>query len=377
MCGIFGYSFRERPDSLEAFAALLAVQNDNRGGQGWGIFGPGFCEKGLGRMGGSVKPSQLASHLHLVGHTRFRTVGEVNVKNSHPFRFGSIVGCHNGAIYNWDELEKQDPRGFKVDSHRLIYQIATGKDLKELTGYGAVAYMDDGTPGTIYFAKLTAGGELALVETPQGVAWSSNRTHLENACKVAGWAEKELTFMIVEPGQRHVVRNGEVTREEGGRPFRLSLVGHTPSGGATGRSTTSANAGRTSGGGARAQGTTSGKEARLSKRARRWMRRRAKERERSRTLRTAVRHPIHPGQRLDKAKYAEGWWIGKDHFYSLKSGILYSREGEEVCFDMEQDGQYPSVLAVAELLHEITVSEWPGTDTDAIQEEETQEDAHA
>ena len=62
----------------------------------------------------------------LMGHTRWRTRGsEANSRNNHPIRAGSIIGTHNGTIYNADQLffRFQLPRYAEVDSE-LIFRLA-------------------------------------------------------------------------------------------------------------------------------------------------------------------------------------------------------------------------------------------------------------
>lgn len=44
----------------------------------------------------------------MVGHTRAATQGEpTDNRNNHPFRYGHIIGVHNGHILNWRELVKE------------------------------------------------------------------------------------------------------------------------------------------------------------------------------------------------------------------------------------------------------------------------------
>lgn len=56
----------------------------------------------------------------LIGHNRSATVGGVSLGSAHPFRFGSVVGAHNGTVRNVTALEKELGEEFKVDSQAII-----------------------------------------------------------------------------------------------------------------------------------------------------------------------------------------------------------------------------------------------------------------
>lgn len=75
-----------------------------------------------------------------VGHTRFSTRGRVCDDNSHPFKYGSVIGAHNGII--------DAPNSYTVDSqyaidllnqHNSNYQTA----LEAEYGYWTLAWYDD------------------------------------------------------------------------------------------------------------------------------------------------------------------------------------------------------------------------------------------
>jgi hypothetical protein len=60
----------------------------------------------------------------LVGHCRSKTVGEISVKNAHPFDFpeDGIIGVHNGTLHNHRDLDTYDYN--KVDSEVLYGHMA-------------------------------------------------------------------------------------------------------------------------------------------------------------------------------------------------------------------------------------------------------------
>ncbi len=102
----------------------------------------------------------------MVGHTRAATQGEpIDNKNNHPFRYGNIIGVHNGHILNWRELAKEYKLGIKgnCDSEvifALIQQhIDRGASLSE-----AIKEMCEDAVGDLAcaVAEITRPTELTL-----------------------------------------------------------------------------------------------------------------------------------------------------------------------------------------------------------------------
>jgi len=58
----------------------------------------------------------------VVGHTRYATVGDINVENAHPHRHGNVIGCHNGTIegFTW----RVEDKAIGTDSKVLISKLA-------------------------------------------------------------------------------------------------------------------------------------------------------------------------------------------------------------------------------------------------------------
>ena len=74
----------------------------------------------------------------LIGHNRAATVGNVNVKNAHPFHQGKIYGVHNGTLVNQHLLDS--PHRFDVDSENIMHHInVKGVDDMYANMYGAAA----------------------------------------------------------------------------------------------------------------------------------------------------------------------------------------------------------------------------------------------
>ena len=123
MCGIIGYIGKEKKainvllnglKSLEYRgydSAGIAIATDNKINI---IKSPGKIIN-LEEKIGTEKESNIG-----IGHTRWATHGEPNLKNSHPHRSGNVTLVHNGIIENYEELKKELINcGYKFETLRL------------------------------------------------------------------------------------------------------------------------------------------------------------------------------------------------------------------------------------------------------------------
>lgn len=109
----------------------------------------------------------------IAGHTRFATRGAINRRNSHPFRYGRIIGSHNGIC--------DAPQKFTVDSEYLFWALnkARGdynKALGDVSGYWGLSWYNGED-----FYLMSHNGELAVVEVDGVWYYSSSWKHLD-AC---------------------------------------------------------------------------------------------------------------------------------------------------------------------------------------------------
>ncbi len=114
----------------------------------------------------------VESSWFVAGHTRFATRGSVNRRNSHPFRYGRIIGSHNGMC--------EAPQKFKVDSEHLFWALnkARGdyqKALEHIAGYWGLTWYD-----SEHFYLLCSSGELAYEVIDGVLYYSSSWSHLDS-----------------------------------------------------------------------------------------------------------------------------------------------------------------------------------------------------
>jgi Glutamine amidotransferase domain len=121
----------------------------------------------------------------LVGHTRSRTVGEINIKNAHPFDYvdEQIIGVHNGTLREHYKLEGHHHS--KVDSDVLYGHLAKNGPKKTFNlvkgAYACVWW--DGNKKTLNFIRNE--------ERPLWFTWSKDM-------EMMFWASEIWMFAVVE-----------------------------------------------------------------------------------------------------------------------------------------------------------------------------------
>lgn len=193
MCGIFGYSLNNKTSFHQRYSInkILAYHNDLRGGDSWGIFNVDSktIKKGLGKM--FDKKYNFANGFY---HTRKATTGKIVKYNSHPFRQGNIIGCHNGIVSNDIELNYHYNRNFEVDSQHIFQHINDGLDLFEIQMYGTIVFYDIRSPKVIYLGH--SDGDLFIAKTSNGVIFNSTVNGILDIVEKVGL--KDFEFYKVE-----------------------------------------------------------------------------------------------------------------------------------------------------------------------------------
>lgn len=182
MCGIFGAIAPKGKQINLGIIRALTWANRERGTDSCGFFdSSGKMTKRAGDPSKVLLDAKVQKWLKasrskawfIAGHTRFATRGKVNRRNSHPFRYGRIIGSHNGMC--------DAPDKFQVDSEYLFYALnkARGdynKGLSEVGGYWGLSWFDGED-----FYLMSHSGELAVVEIDGVWYYSSSWKHLD-AC---------------------------------------------------------------------------------------------------------------------------------------------------------------------------------------------------
>ena len=201
MCGIFGaVALNSNTKWNQGTVRALAWANRERGTDSLGFFdSSGKMTKAAGDPSDVLSKRRISDWLNksqhgawfIAGHTRFATRGKVNRRNSHPFRYGRIIGSHNGMC--------DAPRKFTVDSEYLFsalnkargdYQTALG----EIGGYWGLSWYD-----CEHFYLMCHNGELAYDVIDGVLYYSSSHSHLDSCTGGNSQTMKEGQVIRIAP----------------------------------------------------------------------------------------------------------------------------------------------------------------------------------
>lgn len=150
MCGIIGGTSTVEFDQSDI--KLLFMLAMERGKDSCGIYNSNtnevLKETGSSR---SFVTNDLSGIKNWIGHTRAKTTGIVSNRNAHPFKYGELVGVHNGMISNFYQLKTEERLTYndmEVDSEIIWYlmdKYGLEETLPRLTGSLALAWYKDET----------------------------------------------------------------------------------------------------------------------------------------------------------------------------------------------------------------------------------------
>jgi hypothetical protein len=190
MCGIYGI-FAKNGGGLHAgdvdIAWKMGILTQLRGMISSGMFATKFGDParvikclgpsndlGLQRGWDTFEKYVTKKAEVIVGHGRQPTIGEVKLKNAHPFNEGHITLVHNGTVSNMEH------EGAEVDSHAMCMKMAKNgvvETLKELQGAYAVI-VHDAAANKLYISR-NAERPLHYFETNGRIYVMSDKLALE------------------------------------------------------------------------------------------------------------------------------------------------------------------------------------------------------
>jgi glucosamine 6-phosphate synthetase-like amidotransferase/phosphosugar isomerase protein len=233
MCGIAGYSLSassgvERTLAAQALLAGIAERGADAVGYAYRR-GSSPVTIHKQRSGASALLDQVvlpASATEALIHVRDYTKGHPRIEaNNHPIRHGSVVGIHNGIVFNDDELMQQ--HGFEraepemtVDSE-AIFALAEAHDsdpkaLEQLRGSMATAWLDERRAGRLFLAR-GVGRPLWVGTGREEMLFASTKAALEVAER---YLRLKLRKREIAEGTLVLVGDGQVLERTRFKPDR-------------------------------------------------------------------------------------------------------------------------------------------------------------
>lgn len=164
-----------------AIIRALTIVNEQRGGDSVGFFNSTMrMIKAAVNPSDGIRQKNISAWLEqaseetwfCAGHTRLATQGGISRKTSHPFRYGRIIGSHNGIV--------DSPDQYVVDSQYLFNSLNKAKGdynkaWADIVGYWANSWFD----GENFYLQVH-NGELHICQYKGCYYYSSSAKHLES-----------------------------------------------------------------------------------------------------------------------------------------------------------------------------------------------------
>lgn len=209
MCGLVGVAGNLTDPDRQCFHDLLRV-DAIRGEDGTGVASvmrntPGEVELVKGPGGPEMLFDRKSywnaigkDRFLMMGHNRYKTMGDSSAKNTHPFNFDHIVGAHNGTLTQPSKNRMRNSHRFATDSEALydnLNEEGLDETIKKMDGAWALVwynkdehslnflrnkerplyYCYDNTETTIYWASEVA--MLYLCLNHNKIGFSAKKVH--------------------------------------------------------------------------------------------------------------------------------------------------------------------------------------------------------
>lgn len=151
---------------------------------------------------------------------RWKTMGANTDENAHPFVEKTIMGAHNGIVYNWPELSqamgKSHKRPIEVDSQvafRLFSEVQPKPEqivqvIPMMRGQLALTWYDTRDKGALWVFRHENPITMAVVPSAQSMFWSSEYGHLAACVQAAYGSEWEPVVIAPDTLYRFRWDNG-------------------------------------------------------------------------------------------------------------------------------------------------------------------------